>query len=165
LAACRKFFRTDNNEDYVTNNINPKFSHFVAVPLTVLHHYEENICIDESTCLWEISKKTTDQLRKLLAKLGRSGQSNKLKKDLLNSLYMITSEEQASSKLKKLNDELNHFVSPQSKVVFRVISALFGENDNSTLEHSEMLPCKNYFYKTQYDDIINYNAISKDQFP
>jgi Trp operon repressor len=63
-----------------------------------------------------------------LVKLGRPGQSNELKKDLLNSLYMITSEEQASSKLQQLNDKLNHNVSPQSKVVFQVISALFCED-------------------------------------
>jgi hypothetical protein len=113
---------------------------------------------------------------------------------------MITSEEQASSKLQQLNDELNQIVSPLSKVVFRVISALFGEDsqvqfgrindtkkraafessesyktffkkvstiisDDSALEHSELLPCENYFYKTQYDDIINYDAVGKDQFP
>jgi hypothetical protein len=42
-------FKTDNNEDYVPNTTTPKFSHFVAVPLTVLPQYEANECIDEST--------------------------------------------------------------------------------------------------------------------
>jgi hypothetical protein len=192
--------KTDNDEDDVPNNNTPKLSHFVAVPLSILPQYEANECIDESTYLWELSKMTTDQLQKLLAKLGRPGQSNKRKNDMLNSLYMIISEEEASSKLQQLNEELNQIVSPQSKVVFRVISALFGEDlrvqfgrindtkkraafesgesyknffkkvstivsDDSALEHSELLPCENYFYKTQYDDIINYDVIGKDQFP
>jgi hypothetical protein len=193
-------FQKENKEDDIPNNINPKLSHFIAVPLAILPQYEANEFIDESTYLWEISKMTTDQLRKCLVKLGRPGNSNKLKKDLLNAVYMITSEEEASSKLQQLNEQLNQIVSPQSKVVFRVISALFGEDlrvqfgrindtkkraafesgesnktffkkvstivsDDSALEHSELLPCENYFYKTQYDDIINYDAIGNDQFP
>jgi hypothetical protein len=114
------------NENFA--NSNPKkFSHFIAVPMHVVSQYEVND-IDESTYMWELTKMTADQLRKLLSKLGRPGQAGKTKSELLQNLYMISSEEEGVSELQKLDSQLQMMFPPLTKVVFRLITTIFGDN-------------------------------------
>jgi hypothetical protein len=60
-----------NREGYVFendtfgNSNHKKFSHFIAVPMHMLPQYEGNN-VDESIYMWELTKMTADQLRKLL---------------------------------------------------------------------------------------------------
>jgi hypothetical protein len=97
------------------------------VPLDFLPQYEGND-VDPSSYMWELTKMTSDQLRKLLSKLGRPGQAGKTKSELLESLNMILSEEEGVSELQKLDNQLQILFPPPTKVVFQLITTIFGEN-------------------------------------
>jgi hypothetical protein len=68
----REGYRFEN--DNFGNSNHKTFSHFIAVPMHMLPQYEGNN-LDESIYMWELTKMTADQLRKLLSKLGRPGQA------------------------------------------------------------------------------------------
>jgi hypothetical protein len=108
-------------------NNNKNFSHFIAVPLDILPQYEGND-VDPSSYMWELTKMTSDQLRKLVSKLGRPGQAGKTKSELLECLYMISSEEEGVSELQNLDNQLQIMFPPPTKVVFRLITTIFGES-------------------------------------